>query len=99
MVRGGQYRKTSRFDPIQSARLVNPAKLLLDPYARDVVGAFVWRDEQFGADRHYPLDRDERDNAAFALKARVMARMLHMPEFIKQMCGNLVHFNNFCNRI
>ncbi len=54
-------------------QLINPAKLLLDPYARDVVGEFVWRDEQFGADRHYPLDMDERDNAAFALKARVTA--------------------------
>ena len=54
-------------------QLFNPAKLLLDPYAREVVGQFVWRDEQFGADRGFPLHRDGRDNAAFALKARVVA--------------------------
>ena len=54
-------------------QLFNPAKLLLDPYAREVVGQFVWRDEQFGADRGFPLHRDGRDNAAFALKSRVVA--------------------------
>jgi glycogen debranching enzyme GlgX len=53
-------------------QLFNPAKLLLDPYTRDVVGQFVWRDEQFGADRGFPLHRDVRDNAAYALKARVV---------------------------
>ena len=54
-------------------QLFDPAKLLLDPYACDVVGQFVWRDEQFGADRRFPLHRDGRDNAAFALKGRVVA--------------------------
>lgn len=54
-------------------QLFDPSKLLLDPYTRDVVGQFVWRDEQFGADRSFPLHRDARDNAAFALKARVVA--------------------------
>ncbi len=43
----------------------NAAKLLLDPYAREIVGRFEWRDEHFGA--------DPRDNGAFALKARVVA--------------------------
>lgn len=52
--------------------LFAPGKLLLDPYARDVVGQFVWHDEQFGADRRFPLHRDARDNAAYALKARVV---------------------------
>jgi glycogen debranching enzyme GlgX len=50
----------------------NPHKLLLDPYARDVVGDFEWCDEHFGADRRYPLHLDARDNAAWALKARVV---------------------------
>ena len=54
-------------------QLFDPVKLLLDPYARDVVGQFVWHDEQFGADRRFPLHRDGRDNAAFALKSRVVA--------------------------
>ena len=50
----------------------NPAKLLLDPYARDIVGQFVWLPEQFAADREHPRHRDGRDNAAHALKARVI---------------------------
>ncbi len=50
----------------------NASKLLLDPYARDVVGSFEWRDEHFGGDRKLPLHPDAHDNAAFALKARVV---------------------------
>ena len=50
----------------------NASKLLLDPYTREVVGSFDWRDEQFGGDRKLPLHPDIRDNAAFALKARVV---------------------------
>jgi glycogen debranching enzyme GlgX len=51
----------------------NPHKLLLDPYAREIVGRFEWRDEHFGADRAHPAHMDMRDNAAHALKARVVA--------------------------
>ena len=50
----------------------NPHKLLLDPYAHDIVGHFEWRDEQFGGDPHHPGHLDSRDNAVFALKARVV---------------------------
>ena len=50
----------------------NAAKLLLDPYAREVMGAFEWRDEHFAFDRQHPLQLDTRDNAALALKARVV---------------------------
>ena len=49
----------------------NASKLLLDPYAREIVGTFEWRDEHFGHDRHLPIHPDTRDNAAFALKARL----------------------------
>ncbi len=49
----------------------NPTKLLLDPYAREIVGSFDWADEQFAADRAHPKQMDARDNAAVALKARV----------------------------
>jgi glycogen operon protein len=49
----------------------NPAKLLLDPYAREIVGRFDWSDLQFGADRTHPKQMDQRDNGATALKARV----------------------------
>ncbi len=50
----------------------NASKLLLDPYAREVVGSFEWRDEHFGGDRKLPLHPDTRDNATLALKARVV---------------------------
>ena len=51
----------------------NPAKLLLDPYARALVGVFSWRPEHLGWAASHPQGRrpDPRDNAAFALKARV----------------------------
>ena len=50
----------------------NPNKLLLDPYAREIVGRFEWADEHFGADRVHPRQLDSRDNAVAALKARVI---------------------------
>jgi glycogen debranching enzyme GlgX len=49
----------------------NPTKLLLDPYAREIVGRFAWDDEHFAADRAHPKQMDTRDNATTALKARV----------------------------
>ncbi|MDR3370086.1 glycogen debranching protein GlgX [Rhodoferax sp.] len=48
------------------------SKLLLDPYARDIVGEFIWRDEHFAPDRTHPRHLETRDNAAVALKARVI---------------------------
>ena len=53
----------------------NPAKLLLDPYAREIVGRFEWGDEHFASDRQYPKQLDPRDNGRSALKARVV----HLP--------------------
>ena len=53
----------------------NPAKLLLDPWAREIVGRFEWADEHFSADREHPKEMDTRDNGASALKARVV----HLP--------------------
>ena len=49
----------------------NAAKLLLDPYAREVVGTFDWRNEHFGHDLSLPIHPDTRDNADFAFKARL----------------------------
>ncbi|NDP64381.1 glycogen debranching protein GlgX [Polaromonas sp.] len=58
----------------------NPNKLLLDPYAREVVGIFEWRDENFPyvhpsppeTPPEQPPAMDGRDNAPWALKARVV---------------------------
>jgi glycogen debranching enzyme GlgX len=58
------------WDPSQGHRF-NPAKLLLDPYAREIVGRFDWSDEHFAMDRAHPSQIDPRDNASNALKARV----------------------------
>ena len=54
----------------------NPHKLLLDPYARVIVGRFEWRDEHFGYRRDGAESApgcDDTDNAGSALKARVVA--------------------------
>jgi isoamylase len=54
----------------------NPNKLLLDPYASEIVGHFSWRAEHHGYELGHPNgDRsfDTRDNALHALKARVAA--------------------------
>ncbi len=52
----------------------NPHKLLLDPWAREIVGHFRWRPEHFGHEVGHPEGNriaDRRDNALHALKARV----------------------------
>ena len=54
----------------------NPAKLLLDPYAREIVGEFRNLPEDHGYPFGHPdgpFALDERDNGATALKARVAA--------------------------
>ena len=51
----------------------NPAKLLLDPCAREVIGRYDGSDLHLGHDPAHPDRPDPRDNAATALKARVVA--------------------------
>jgi glycogen operon protein len=48
------------------------SKLLLDPFARDIVGDFVWSPEHFAPNRQHPRHLDTHDNARLALKARVV---------------------------
>jgi glycogen operon protein len=55
----------------------NPHKLLLDPYARDIVGSVEWRSEHFGCAVEHSHRPDMRDNAAHALKARVVDAGFH----------------------
>ncbi len=59
------------WQPEQGHRF-NHHKLLLDPYARDVVGQFTWQDVHFGFDRLDPRHMDTVDNAVTMLKARVV---------------------------
>ena len=52
----------------------NAHKLLLDPWAREIVGHHQWRPEHHGHALGHPDGHrsfDTRDNAAYALKARV----------------------------
>jgi len=50
----------------------NPHKLLLDPWAREIVGRLDWSAPHFGADREHPQHMDMRDNGRWAPKARVV---------------------------
>jgi isoamylase len=56
------YRAYGEYAP-QLGHRFNPNKLLLDPYAREVLGHFNWHDSQF--------DADQQDSAAYTLKSRV----------------------------
>ena len=69
------YRAHGSWKP-ESGYRFNPHKLLLDPYAREIVGRFEWRSEHFAHAHGHPDGArvlDTHDNAAFALKARVAA--------------------------
>ncbi len=70
------YRVHGPWDPANGHRF-NDAKLLIDPYARELVGELQWDDALYGytigAEGEADLVRDERDSAAFLPKARVIA--------------------------
>jgi glycogen operon protein len=65
------YRVHGPYDPARGHRF-NPNKLLIDPYARDIVGPLDWSDAHFGyrvgAGDEVP---DTRDNASQMPKSRV----------------------------
>jgi glycogen debranching enzyme len=65
------FRAHGRWAP-QAGDRFNAHKLLLDPWAREIVGRFEWRDEHFAFDSRDPALMDTRDNAMHALKARVV---------------------------
>ncbi|MCA3748373.1 MAG: glycogen debranching enzyme GlgX, partial [Rubrobacter sp.] len=66
------YRVYGPYDPENGHRF-NPNKLLLDPYAKSIAGSLDWRHPHFGyRPGEDDLSFDERDNAAGALKCRVV---------------------------
>ena len=68
------FRAHGQYKP-EHGRRFNANKVLLDPYAREIVGTFAWQDEHCGAQVDHPEgDRypDTCDNASTALKARVL---------------------------
>ena len=67
------YRVRGPHDP-QGGHRFNPNKLLLDPYARELRGAFTWHQAHYGfalADPQQDLSFDTRDNAAHMPKGVV----------------------------
>ena len=68
------YRVHGPYDPEQSHRF-NPNKLLLDPYAKDIVGQVHWNDALFGytiGDKAEDLLPDPRNSASGVPKSRVV---------------------------
>ena len=68
------YRVHGPYDPVNGHRF-NAKKLLLDPYAKDVVGRLMWNDVLFGyrvGDKYADMAIDKRDSAAGMLKSRVI---------------------------
>jgi isoamylase len=68
------YRVAGPYEPTRGHRF-NHHKLLLDPYAKSVVGDLIWDDSHFGYQINHPdadLSFDTRDNAPFMPKCRVV---------------------------
>ena len=68
------YRVDGPWQPRAGHRF-NPAKVLIDPYAKAIAGAVSWNDAMFGHKVGVPdgeMVRDERDNAAYLPKSAVI---------------------------
>ncbi|MAL99236.1 MAG: glycogen debranching enzyme GlgX [Alteromonadaceae bacterium] len=68
------YRVHGPYEPEKGHRF-NPNKLLLDPYAKGIVGEVEWVDEVFGYTIGHPdgdLSFDERDSAPFMPRCEVI---------------------------
>ena len=68
------YRVYGPYEPDAGHRF-NPNKLLLDPYAKQLVGELKWSDRLFGYTLGSPdadLSFDDRDSAPYVPKARVI---------------------------
>ena len=68
------YRVHGPYEPEQGHRF-NPHKLLIDPYARELIGSLTWDPACFGytmGAENEDLSFDERDSAAFVPKAVVV---------------------------
>ena len=68
------YRVYGPYDPENGHRF-NPNKLLIDPYAKQLVGELKWSEALFGYTIGHPdgdLSYDERDSAPFVPKSKVI---------------------------
>ncbi len=68
------YRVHGPYQP-ELGHLFNPHKLLLDPYAKGLVGEFAWHSSHYGYDLGRGIPNgvmDSRDNAAFVTKGVII---------------------------
>ncbi|MDB6042713.1 MAG: glycogen debranching enzyme [Gammaproteobacteria bacterium] len=68
------YRVHGPYEP-EAGHRFNPHKLLIDPYAKQLVGTLKWDDAVFGytiGSKDKDLSFDERDSAPFVPKSRVI---------------------------
>ncbi|MDZ3837589.1 MAG: glycogen debranching protein GlgX [Rhodospirillales bacterium] len=68
------YRVHGPYEPLAGHRF-NPNKLLIDPYAKSLIGGLKWHDANFGYQIGHPdkdLSLDTRDNARYMPKCRVV---------------------------
>jgi isoamylase len=68
------YRVHGPYEPLAGHRF-NPHKLLLDPYAKQLVGALTWNDALYGytiGAKAADLSFDKRDSAKYMPKCRVI---------------------------
>lgn len=68
------YRVHGPYEP-QAGHRFNPHKLLIDPYAKQLVGRLMWSEALFGytvGSAEGDLSFDERDSAAFVPKCKVI---------------------------
>ena len=68
------YRVHGPYAP-EAGHRFNPHKLLIDPYAKELMGRFRWSDSLFGFRRDHAkadLSFDHRDSARFMPKSRVI---------------------------
>ncbi len=68
------YRVYGPYEPTAGHRF-NPNKLLIDPYAKSLVGKLKWHDANFGyriGDKNADLSFDKRDNARYMPKCQVV---------------------------
>ena len=68
------YRVYGPYEP-EAGHRFNPNKLLIDPYAKQLVGELKWSEALFGYEIGHPdgdLSFDERDSAPFVPKCKVI---------------------------
>ena len=66
------YRVHGPYDPAKGQRC-NPAKLLLDPYAKAIEGSTDWHESLFGYHFEDPRQRNEIDSAPHMMKSVVIS--------------------------